>query len=201
MGIIRKCVAVAAVAVAGVGASASVASAITITGGPAVSATWSNSPTFTLGGAYTMNCDGGFAGTVTSATTMAVQPSFTNCGVSGIGATIDSPDDLELTITGTGSGSGLFVYSVSLPAGTAMKISMPLAGCEITVSGPQTLAHGVGGMFFPARLLSNPTGVLLQAYATGIAYTTNDMCPVSDGVDGTFSSDGGATIAGISITP
>jgi hypothetical protein len=201
MGIKRKVAAAIAVAAIGVGAAAGTASAITITGGPAVSATWSNGATFTLAGAYTMTCDGGFAGTVSGTATMSVQPDFMNCVIGGMAATFDSPDDLELTITGTGSSTGMFVYSVGLPAGTSMTVGLPLAGCELTVSGPQTLAHGVGGAVFPARLMSSPSGVLLEATANGIDYTTNGMCPVSAGTDGTFSSDGPAIIEGIWITP
>lgn len=201
MGIISKCAVAAAVAAVGVGASASAASAITITGGPAFTGTWNTSPSMTLGGAYTMNCDGGFSGTVIGSTTMAIQPEY-ECSVSGLAATFEAPGGLELEVTSSTPSAGIFGYKVTVPSGTAITVSVPLAGCTLTVAGPQTLGSGlvasVGRMW--NVLSAGVPAIELDAAVGNISYTASG-CPVSAGNDGTFDSNGSATLPGLQIVP
>lgn len=199
MGIISKCAIAATVAAIGVGAASTTASAITITGGPAVSATWDAWPTFTVAGSYTVSCEGGFAGSVTGATTMSIRPSFTNCENFGFEVLMDWFGDLELNVKS--GAAGYYYYEVGIPSGTVMTLSMPVVGCEVSVSGPQTIGAGMGVVGTMYNALMPAASVILDANADGIAFTTNNACPFSDDDQGTFSSNGNATIEGISITP
>lgn len=201
MGIISKCAAVAVAAAIAVGASASAASAITISGGPTFTAAWDSSPTMSLGGVYQTSCTGGFSGTVTGGTTMTIQPDL-ECTNTGFPVAFDAPDGLELEIVSGPDGFGIYGYTVTVPSGTAVVASMPIAGCTVTVSGPQTLGSGlVAPVGYMQNVLSGGLPAIeLDASVGSIAYTASG-CPVGSDTNGTFDSNGPGVISGVSITP
>lgn len=189
-----------AVAMIGLGVGAAGASAYSISGGSYVG-TLTTNPTWTIGGAYTIDCpaaDVTFSGDATGADTTSFTPAYgVNCNYWGLPANVAQSGTWSLRVIGGPDVAGWYVGEVAIPAGSSTTISIPLAGCTQTVSGPQTYTHGAGGNVIRFRNVTG--GVQLEASVNTIAYSASG-CPFPSGTDGTYNSNGAVDIPGITVS-
>jgi hypothetical protein len=201
MSMIKKIATAGAVAAMGLGFGAASASAYSIDALPPNSNPFmytsvdSSTHTFTVGGAYQITCDvASFTGDATGAATTAFAPTYTNCTFFGFPASVTAHGPWSITVTG-GSGSN-FTGQVDIPSTSSVTISVPIAGCNVTVPGGQTFANGVGNNVGTADNVAG--GVELTAIADGIVYNASG-CPFSSGTDGIYDTGGVVEIPGIEI--
>jgi len=188
-----------AVAVVGLGVSAAGASGYSISGGSYVGTSTSN-PSWTNGGAYTIDCpaaDATLSGIATGADATVFTPAYgSNCNFFGLPVTVAQSGTWSLRVVG-GPSAGWYTGELTIPAGTSTTVSMPLAGCTQVVSGPQVIANGVGGNIVRFRNVTG--GVQLEAAVNNIAYSASG-CPFASGTDGTYNSNGSVDIPGITVS-
>jgi hypothetical protein len=191
MSMIKKMATAGAVAAMGLGLSAASASAYAISGG-AYTGTATANHTFTVGGAYQIECTSAtFSGTATGAATTAFTPSYSGCTFFGFPATVTQSGVWSITAN-SGPVGGVYGGRVDIPAGTTTTIEVPIAGCTVTVTGAQGFA-GAGSAS------NNGSGVDLEASVTGIVYSASG-CPFPSGTDGEYLTNGPVTIPGISVS-
>lgn len=201
MSMIKKIATAGAVAAMGLGLGAASASAYSIdalapnTNPYMYTSVDSSSHTFTVGGAYQITCDvASFTGNATGAATTAFAPTYTNCNFFGFPAFVTAHGDWSITVL-AGSGSS-FTGKVEIPSTSSVTISVPIAGCNVTVPGGQTFVDGVGSNVGQANNVAG--GVELTAVADGIVYNASG-CPFSSGSDGIYDTGGVVEIPGIEV--
>lgn len=181
-----------ALAATGMAVCASGAVAFSLSGG-AYGATATSANTATVGGgAYAMSCSTAtFAGEATGAATTKFVAIHDGCSFFGYPATVTQSGDWEFTVTST-DGAGTYYGRLDIPAGASSTTSIPLAGCTVTVTGPQS----VSGI-----LSSNYIGGLnVSAYMSGMSYTAFG-CPFGSGSDLSYSTGvNPITVPGITVS-
>lgn len=206
MSLIKKIATASVVAAAGLGVAAANASAVTgITGGPHYTGVATQTHTFTVAEFYTIECpaeDTTFTGDVDGSVTTSFTPYYGGedaCSFFGFPATVEQDGEWDITLTSGPDGSGNYNGTIHIPSGTSTTISVPIVGCNVTVSGTQSFAHGSGGNIGQARNWGSGTGVDLEATVNGVSYTASG-CPFSSGSDGAYSTNGVVSIPGITIS-
>lgn len=194
MSMIKKIATAGAVAVMGLGlgaASASATNATDISGG-AYSGSGSAQHTFIVDGSYTIACDASFSGNTENGAN-AVQtiftPAFSNCDFFGFPADVTISGGWTLNV-GTLLSASPEVYggSIVIPNTSSIQIDVPLVGCEVYISTPQTFTSGVTGT-------DTNAGVDIDGDVTGISYTTNGSCPFGNGSTGEYHTNGPVSIS------
>jgi hypothetical protein len=182
----RTITAVAATAAAlSVGATS--ASAYSISGG-SYTGTATSDHTFTIGGAYTVSCSGTtYSGTATGAASTSFTPAYSGCTFFGFPASITVSGSSTLTADGDSGG----IYHVSYHSSSTITIEVPIAGCDVTISGTR---------YFTAGSAQNyGSGIELELSYSGTSYTASG-CPFPSGSDGTYESNGPVTVPGITVS-
>jgi hypothetical protein len=187
----------AAVAATALGLGAAGASAYSISGGP-YTGTSTAANTFTVGGgAYTVSCaTTTISGNATGSATTNFAPSYGGCTFFGLPATMVQTGFWSTTVT-SGPILGRFRGDLTFTPGSATTLSVPIAGCVVSVAGPQTFQDGVGGTVVQDTNVSG--GVQFEAVLTNIAYTASG-CPFASGNDGVYRTNGPISIPGVTIT-
>lgn len=200
MSTIKKTATAGAVATMAFGLGAASASAYAVSGGSYVGTATSNH-TFTVGGAYTLDCpavDITFTGTATGSATTSFTPAFgANCSFFGLPAQVTQSGQWSETVTG-GPVSGWYTGDLHIPSSSTTTIEIPLAGCTVTITGTQNFQNGTGGNITRTRNVS-PTGVQAEIHLVNLAYTASG-CPFSSASDGTYSSNGLIDFPGITVS-
>lgn len=203
MTMFKKLATAGTVALIGFGAGAAGASAYAISGG-AYTATATNDHTFTVGGAYTSSCPAAltmFSGTATGSASTGFTPFYGgtgDCESFGFATTNTQSGSWTFTVTSGPDGAGWYSGEVTIPFGTTTTLSIPIVGCTVTTTGPQTFQHGVNGNVFRVRN-TTPTGLQVEATVNNIAYSGSG-CPFSSGTDGAYSTNGVVDVPGITIS-
>lgn len=200
MSMIKKMATAGAVAVMGLGLGAASASAYAISGGSYVG-TASADHSFTVGGAYTIECPAGdttFTGNANGTATTSFTPAYgSNCSFFGLPAQVTQSGTWSITVNAGPDGLGWYTGSIHIPSGSVTTIEVPLAGCTVTVTGTQSFAHGSGGNVGRAKNVTG--GTQLEAAVNNIAYTASG-CPFSSGSDGTYNTNGPVNIPGVTVS-
>ncbi|MBF6619402.1 MAG: hypothetical protein ITG02_04130 [Patulibacter sp.] len=195
----RKLAGIIAAAILGASVAAASASAYDITGGSYVGS--STAPhSLTFGGVYTVTCHVDFAGHTenvvgdTAATDMT--PAYSNCDFFGLPATVTSAAPIRLKVTADWPP---FSLSIDLYILGIKLIEIPIVGCQVAVSSPQSLLDGTGGNSIVGANVGSDFewGASVQ----NIAYTTNGACPFGSGSDGAYDTNGPVTLQGVSVVP
>lgn len=148
---------------------------------------------FSFGGAYTVSCDVSFTGTNGSPITL--MPSFSTCNFMGLPATVTQSGLSQLTVVSPPSG-GWYGSNYTIPSGTSMTITVPIAGCTISVPGAQTFANGTGGQVIRARNVTG--GIEVGLYANSLIHSAS-TCPFSSGASGGMTTVTPAFVPGVTI--
>lgn len=186
----------AAVAVTALGLGAAGASAYAISGG-AYTGTATGTNTFTVGGAYTVSCaNTTISGSATGSATTNFAPSYSGCSFFGLPATMVQSGFWSTTVT-LGPILGRYRGDLTFTIFSTTTLSVPIAGCTVTVAGPQTFQDGVGGTIVEDTNVAG--GVEFEAVLTNIAYTASG-CPFPSGADGEYRTNGPISIPGITVT-
>jgi len=202
MSMIKKMATAGAVAAMGLGLSAASASAAFDLTGGAYTGNEVGSHVFTAGG-YPVTCTTAvFTGNTDNVPTNAASTDFTpdydNCDLAGFPADVTISGPWRLTVTGVHSAGPPAVYSgdIELLSGSSIKIDVPILGCEVTVTTPQTFNHGRGNSLLGT---DNGASFSLAASVQGINYTTNGLCPFGDGSDGSYVGEVAIDGVGVDI--
>lgn len=199
MKLISKIAAVAVAAVLGTFGLVVSASAYDLTGG-SYTGSGSAAHTLTFGGAYTLSCDADYAGNTENVTGDAaatdMTPTYSNCAFFGFPATMVSASPVRLKVTASwpplSVSLDLFILGIKL-------IEIPIIGCQVSISSPQSLLHGSGGNSILGANVSS--SFQWSASVQNISYTTNGLCPFGSGSDGTYDTNGVVTLSGVNVTP
>jgi hypothetical protein len=202
MKMIQKIATAGAVAAMGLGLGAASASAYDITGGNYVG-TGTAQHSFTIDGAYTINCDATFTGNTdnvagdTNSTDFA--PAFANCDFFGFPADVTPADDWRLTVTGGGSGN----YTGQIELLGDVDIAVPIADCYVNVASGQVFADGAGGNILTGtqvgsdfELIGEVNNINWTSTGTGCPWLPN-----TSGSTAVYSTNGPVEIPGVSVTP
>lgn len=186
----------AAVAATALGLGAAGASAYAVSGG-SYTGTATGANTFTVGGAYTVSCSGTtISGTATGSATTNFAPAYSGCTFFGFPASMVQSGFWSTTIT-TGPIFGRYGGDLTITISSVTTLSVPIAGCTVTVAGPQTFQDGVGGAVVQDTNVAG--GVEFEAVLTNVAYTASG-CPFPSGTDGEYRTNGPISIPGITVT-
>jgi hypothetical protein len=192
MNLTTKLAAAGAVAVMGLGLGAAGASAYSISGGH-YTATTTTDHAFSIGGAYTYTCPASLT-TSTGDADGSDETWFTpyyggvgDCEFFGLPVTVSQYGQWGLKVAAGPDVLGIYRGEVAIPAGSSTVISMPIAGCTFTVSGPQSFSHATAGNIFEMKDVAG--GMELVARIGGIAYVASG-CPFSSGSDGVYDTRG-----------
>lgn len=196
MNLSMKIATAAAVAAMTLGLAASGASAYSVSGG-AYTGTATNANTFTVAGAYTVNCSGmTISGTATGSATTDFVPAYSGCTFFGFPATMVQSGVWSTRVI-SGPFGGWYRSELSFTPGSFTTLSVPIVGCTVSVAGPQTFTDGVGGSIVREQNVAG--GVDFEATLAGIAYTASG-CPFGSGTDGVYETNGPVSIPGINIS-
>lgn len=186
----------AATATLALGLGASGASAYAVSGG-AYTGTATAANTFTVAGTYTLACSGmTISGTATGSATTNFAPAYSGCTFFGFPATMFQSGVWSTTVT-SGPFGGWFASDLTFTPASVTTLNVPIAGCTVTVAGPQTFPDGVGGNVVRERNVAG--GVEFEATLSNIVYTASG-CPFPSGSDGVYQTNGPVSIPGITIT-
>lgn len=183
----------AAVAVAGLGMSTSSASAYAFTTHLTGSA--SAQHTITFDGMYTVSCDVSFTGTASGAS-IAFDFDYPSCEFFGFPASMTTVGAWGLLVTGGSSPS--FTGQITLPSGSAATLNIPIMGCQVDFTTPQTLSDGFGGNAITMTNVASPTSVDLEA-SLKLPYVSNGGCGFSLSGTAEYETNGPVNIAGLTI--
>jgi hypothetical protein len=183
----------AAVLVAGLGVSASSASAYTMT--THLTGSSFSQHTITFDGAYTVSCDASLTGT-SSGASIAFGFSYSGCTFFGFPADIYTSGSWGLLVTG-GSAPN-FTGQITVPSAAVMTLDIPIVGCEVYFTTPQTLSHGSGGNAITMTNVASPTSVDLEG-SLKLPYTSNGGCMFSGSGVAEYETNGPVRIAGLTI--
>lgn len=136
-------------------------------------------------------------GTATGSATSSFVPSLGDCNWFGYPAEYTFSGAWDLTVTSGPDGSGSYYARVDIPAGSTVTADVPIVGCAVANSGPQSFASGSNGNVI--RLRSVVGGVEAEATVFGIVHTSTG-CPFSSGSDGSYSTNGVVTFPGVTIS-
>lgn len=191
-----KIAAAAATAAVALGIGASGASAYAVSGGP-YTGTATSPNTFTLAGAYTVNCAGmTISGNATGSATTDFAPSYSGCSFLGFPATMVQSGVWSTKVT-SGPFSGRYRSDLTFTPLSVTTLNVPVAGCVVSVAGPQTFQDGIGGNVVQEQNV--PGGVNFDATLNNIAYSASG-CPFASASDGVYRTNGPISIPGITIT-
>lgn len=175
----KRLLAVTASAAAICGAGAAGASAYAISGGSYIG-TNTGPVSFSLDGAYTFDCDTvTYSGNATGAASTSFVPAFDDCTFFGLPATASQSGAWSTTVT-SGPIGGSYTGSLSIPSSSTTTLSVPLAGCTVTIDTPQAFA---GSTTFTNTI----PGVGIQITVAPFSYTAVG-CPFSSGTHGHYSA-------------
>lgn len=188
-----KLAAAAVVAVAGLGVSTSSASAYTLT--THLTGSGSAQHTITFDGMYTASCDVAFTGT-SSGASIAFDFNYANCDFFGFPADVTTAGSWGLLVTGGSSPN--FTGQITLPSASVVTLDVPIMGCQVSFTTPQTLSHGSGGNAITMTNVASPTSVDLEA-SLKLPYTSNGACGFSLSGTAEYETNGPVRIAGLTI--
>jgi hypothetical protein len=147
---------------------------------------------FNLGGIYEVSCDASFTGTKGAA--VFLNATFSTCNFMGLPATVTQSGATQLLIT-SGPSGGWYSGNYTIPSGGMTTINVPLAGCTVTMPGPQTITHGTSGQGVRARNVTGGIEVDLQLNSlSGSA----SGCPFASGLVG-MTTVTPAFVAGVTV--
>lgn len=207
MSMSKKIATAGAVAVVGLGLGAASASAYSITSsgtGGAYTSDVSGTHEFTVGGgAYTIGCSSAqFTGTATGGASTSFTPAYSGCTFFGFPAFVAQSG--QWTITVTSDAAGTYYGDITIPASSTTTITVPIAGCTVTVTGHQVFENGnangdIGEAVNWGSGGGTNTGIDLTAVANNIAYTASG-CPFGSSSDGTYTTGGATRIPGVMVS-
>lgn len=184
------------VAVLGLGAAVTEASAYSISGGAYTAGGPGIRLTFAAGHVFT--CPASYSGTATGADTTSITPAGSGaCGYLGLPASAMHSGAWELKVIAGPDGSGYYEGELTIPAGTTTTAFVPMLGCTGSFSGTQVFRHGFSGTSI--RLRNVGTDATLEMNLNGIAYSATGTCFPS-GTGGNYLTFGVVTLPGVTIS-
>lgn len=192
-----KLVVAGAVAAVGLGVSAAGASAYSLLGGAYLTTPSATHAATVAGSVYTVSCGAvEFEGAATGLASTDFVASHSGCGFFGFPATVTQSGDWQFTVIGT-NGAGIYFGRIDIPAGASSTFDMPMTGCTVVVSGPQSVVHGFGDSYIEAT--NSGGGLEVGAVLNGLVYTASG-CPFSSGADLTYDTGGVIEVPGVAAS-
>lgn len=149
--------------------------------------------TFKLARLYTVECqDMSVSGSATGSWTTDFTPTYSNCSFVGFPATVSQSGNWSTGIVAGPTGGGTYYADFSIPPWTTTIISVPIAGCTVTISGSQWVVA-------PVHFQNSWPGAEMDIDVHLVNYTASG-CPFSSGTDGTIESNGPINIPGITVS-
>lgn len=188
----RSLIIAAAVTAATLGLGAAPASAYSISGG-IYTGTANSSTTFKMAG-YTVECTFAttYSGTASGSASTSFTPAFSGCGFVGFPATISQSGSWSLTINGS-TGSSAYQGGFYIPWGSTTTITIPLAGCTVTIPGGQSFPNAV-------TALNAMGGAAVQIVTSAwMSFTASSGCPFTSGSFGEINL-GVITMPGVTFS-
>lgn len=151
---------------------------------------------FDFGGVYTMSCNVSFAGSGGSGMTVNLLPSFDSCEFVGFPATVSQSGIWRLPIS-SGPSGGWYGGNFTVPSGTTTIVDVPLWACTVSMSGPQTASHGVGGTIVQVRNVTG--GIELNLDVSVPLASASGGCPFSSWGSVGMSTGAPAYVPGVTV--
>lgn len=109
------------------------------------------------------------------------------CDFAGFPVDVTATGSWELEVAGAWASGPPKIYWVDLHllSTATFTLEIPILGCEITVTTPQVVRHGVG--VNSLMLADYGSSFQLDVNVGGMGYTTNGYCPMGAGDDMTYT--------------
>lgn len=194
MGRATRLTTAAAVAAAALGAGATTASAAYALSGGSYTGYGMADTEFTFAHAYQGNCVATFfRGNATGASWTTFTPSFLDCTLFGFPATVTQSGSWTTEVLAGPTVGGRYYADFIVPSSVTTTLSVPIAGCTVTISGPQSFVA-------PIQFRNSPGPIALMDVDVSLIDYTASGCPFSSGSDGRIRSAASLEVPWVTVS-